>query len=93
MQQIDDLKTKGPTAKQIADEKELLLRNLETNSKTNGFLLTNMSIRYEIGEDLATLFNLADYYNKLTTEIVQDAAKTYLNTNNYVDVQLFPEKQ
>jgi predicted Zn-dependent peptidase len=52
-----------------------------------------MSIRYEIGEDLATLFNLADYYNKLTPEIVQDAAKTYLNTNNYVDVQLFPEKQ
>ena len=32
-------------------------------------------------------------YNALTPAIVQEAAKTYLNTNNYVEVTLFPEKK
>ena len=57
----------GPTAKQLADVKETLLRNLETQSKTNSFLLTNISTRYEYGEDVGTLFDLADYYNRLAT--------------------------
>jgi len=93
LKDIEDFKAKGPTPKHFADVKETMLRDLETNSKTNGFLLTNISIRYQYGEDLSTLFNLADYYNKLTPEIIQEAAKTYLNTNNYVEVELFPEKK
>jgi zinc protease len=90
--QIAELQANGPTARQLADVKETLLRNLETQSKTNGFLLTNISTRYEYGEDVGTLFNLADYYNRLTPEMIRDAAKSYLNTNNYVLVELFPEK-
>ena len=38
-------------------------------------------------------FNLADYYNKMTPAMIQDAAKTYLNANNVVKVTLFPEKK
>jgi zinc protease len=90
--QIAELAANGPTPRQLADVKETLLRNLETQSKTNSFLLTNISTRYEYGEDVGTLFNLADYYNRLTPEMIRDAAKTYLNMNNYVLVELFPEK-
>src|SRR4029079_2419040 len=64
--QIAELAANGPTPRQLADVKETLLRNLETQSKTNSFLLTNISTRYEYGEDVGTLFNLADYYNRLT---------------------------
>src|SRR6185369_1530012 len=92
-QQIDDLKANGPTPKQFSDVKETLLRDLETNMMNNSFLLTNIYIRYQTGEDLGTLFNLADYYNKMTPAMIQDAAKTYLNTNNYVSVELYPEKK
>ena len=34
---------------------------------------------------------MSDYYNKITPALVQQAAKKYLNTNNYVKVTLFPE--
>jgi zinc protease len=85
------LKTQGPTDKQVADVKELLLRDLETNSKQNGFLLLNISARYQQSEDLATLFGLADYYKKVTAATIQEAARTYLDTKNYVKVTLFPE--
>ena len=47
LQQIDLLKTAGPTDKQVADVRQKLLRDLETNSKSNGFYLTNISLRYE----------------------------------------------
>jgi zinc protease len=93
LEQIEEFKSKGPTPKQVADVKETMLRDLETSSKTNGFLLTNISARYETGEDLETLFNLADYYNRITPELIQQAARTYLNTGNYVLVELFPEKK
>jgi zinc protease len=91
LEQIEKLKAEGPTAKQVADVKETMLRDLETSTRTNGFYLTNISARYETGEDLSTLFNLADYYNKITPETIQQAARTYLDTNNYVLVELKPE--
>jgi predicted Zn-dependent peptidase len=33
-----------------------------------------------------------EYYRKLTPALIQEAARTYLNTSNYVKVTLFPEK-
>jgi zinc protease len=89
--EIELLKTKGPTDKQVADVRELLLRDLETSSKQNGFLLVNIASRYQTSEDVATLFRLEDYYKNLTAATIQAAARTYLDTNNYVKVTLFPE--
>jgi len=93
MQQIEALQTTGPTEKEVADVKQTFLRDLETNTKQNGFYLTNISLRYQYGEPLDTLFHLEDFYNKLTPATVQQAAKTYFNLKNYVKVELFPEKK
>jgi zinc protease len=92
-EQIDLLKTKGPTDQQVADVRQALLRDVETNMKSNSYLLSQIAVRYEFGEDLTSLFALSDYYNKLTPAMIQDAASTYLNTKNYVQVALFPEKK
>ena len=91
--EIEDLKTNGPTAKQVADVRETMVRNYEQQTKTNQFFLNEISVRNYYGEDLAILFNLNAEYNKLTPAVVQDAAKLYLNTNNYVSVELYPEKK
>ncbi|MBA2259167.1 MAG: insulinase family protein [Acidobacteria bacterium] len=93
LQQVELLKTAGPTDKQMTDAKEKLLRDLETNRKQNNYLLTQLSSRYQSGEDLATLFSLEEFYNKLTPAMIQDAAKRYLNPQNMVKVTLFPEKK
>ena len=71
--------------------KETLLRDLETNSKQNGFLLAEHLFPIPAVGGLATLFGLEDYYKKLTAATIQEAARTYLDTNNYVKVTLFPE--
>ena len=92
-QEIELLKTNGPSDKQLSDEKEALLREFETNSKLNNFLLTQISARYQNGEDPAGVWRITEFYNKIDKAMIQQAAKTYLNTNAYVEVMLFPEKK
>ena len=60
--------------------------------KQNGYLLAQIGSRYQYGEDLTSLFNLADYYNKLDAATVREAARQYLKPENVVKVALFPEK-
>lgn len=92
-QEIEALKTNGPTDQQVADEKEALLRDFESNSKLNGYLVNQISLRYENDEEPAGVWLMPDYYKKIDKAMIQDAAKTYLNTNRYVEVMLFPEKK
>jgi len=91
-EEIEKFKSSGPTEKQTNDEKEALLRDFETSSKQNGFLLTNIAGKYQYGEDVAGIWEAPDMYRKLDAASIQQAAKTYLNTSNYVRVTLVPEK-
>ena len=92
-EEIEKFKANGPTEKQVNDEKEAMLRSFETNSKQNNYLLGQISLRYQNGEDVAGIWNIPDYYRKLDAAAIQQAAKTYLNTNRFVKVTLFPEKK
>ena len=92
-EEIERLKKDGPTAKQLTDEKEALLREFETNSKQNGYLLSQISLRFYHNEDPAGIWMVPDFYRKLDAATVQEAAKLYLNTQSYVKVTLFPEKK
>jgi len=92
-QEIEQFKTSGPTAEQVKDEKEALLRDFETNSKQNGYLLAQLMARYQSGEDPAALWGVPEFYKKIDAAMIKDAARTYLNANNYVKVTLFPEKK
>ena len=92
-EEIEKFKTNGPTEKQVTDEKEALLREFETNSKLNNYLLSQITQKYQIGEDPAGLWKVPEYYQKIDAAMIQQAAKTYLNTNTFVKVTLFPEKK
>jgi zinc protease len=92
LKEIENFKTNGPTDKQVADVKETFLRDDETNMKQNGYLLAQVALRYEYGEDLTSLFHLPDYYRKLEAATIKSAAQKYLNPTNLVRVTLFPEK-
>ncbi len=93
LQEIDAFKKSGPTPKQLADEREALLRDFETNSKDNGYLLGQLIGKYQYGEDPATVWDVPNYYKKLDAAMIQQAAKTYLNVENYAKVTLVPEKR
>ncbi|MBA2302170.1 MAG: insulinase family protein [Acidobacteria bacterium] len=92
-QQVELLKSGGPTDKQVADAKEKLRRDYETNTKQNGYWLSQLSARYQSGEPIDSLFSMTELYNKVTSRMIQDAATLYLNPANHVTVTLFPEKK
>jgi zinc protease len=91
--EIENFKEKGPTEKQLNDEKEALLREFETNSKQNAYLLSQIQLRYYHQEDPAGIWLVPEFYKKLDAAAVQEAAKMYLNPKSYVKVTLFPEKK
>ena len=70
-----------------------LRRDFDENSQNNGYLLNQIVRRYEDGnpEGVASVFNVPDQIAALTGAAVQQAAQTYLNTDNYVRVTLMPE--
>jgi zinc protease len=77
----------------VNDTKEAFLREFETNIKQNSYLLSQIVLRYESGDDVAGLWKVPEYYRKLDAATIQQAAKTYFDTKNYVKVTLFPEKK
>ena len=92
-EEIEKFKTSGPTEKQLNDEKEALIREFETNIKQNGYLLNQIYLRYFYGDDPAGIWTVPEFYKKLDGATVQEAAKLYLDTKNFIKVTLFPEKK
>ncbi|HEY0763396.1 MAG TPA: insulinase family protein [Pyrinomonadaceae bacterium] len=91
--EIEKFKVDGPTEKQLTDEREALLREFETNSKQNGYLLNQIALRFQNGEDPAGIWLVPEFYQKLDAATIKDAARLYLNPQSYVKVTLFPEKK
>jgi zinc protease len=88
---VDEFKTGGPSSGQVADAQAALRRDLETDSRQNGHLLSQLAFAYQYDEPVSDPATLRSIYDGLTAPILRDAARVYLDTNRYVKVVLFPE--
>ena len=95
LDEIAFVKATTLTRDQVARIRDSLLRDLERNSEDNRYLLRQIARRYEDGDtgDVAALENLPERIATLTGDAIQQAARTYLNTDNYVKVTLLPESR
>jgi zinc protease len=92
LREIETLKSAGPTDKDVRDAREALRRRHDTNLALNNRLAVEISERYENGVDVREFFELPIEFDRLTAAAIHEAARTYLNTANYVRVTLLPEK-
>jgi zinc protease len=83
------------SAKQMSLIRSALHREFEQNSQSNGYLLNEISRRYEDrdGSDVAAVATLPARIEALTGEQIQQAAQMYLDNRNYVKVTLMPESR
>jgi zinc protease len=89
---IDTMKTRGPSAADVEKVKEQMIRGRETELKTNGYWVGNISGRDQSGEDIAGLLEPYDrLIRSLTPAQVQQAARLYFDTKNYARFVLLPE--
>jgi zinc protease len=88
---VDEFRTDGPSAGQVADAQAALRRDLETNSRQNSYVLNQLAFAYQYEEPIPDPSALRGLYQQLTAPLLRDAARTYLDTTRYVKVLLFPD--
>ena len=88
---IDEFKSSGPGAGQVADAQAALRRDLETDSRQNGYLLNQLAFAYQYDEPVPDASTVRALYEQLTVPLLRDAARTYLDTTRYVKVVLLPD--
>ena len=88
---IEEFRRSGPSASQVADAQAGLRRDLETDSRQNGYLLNQLAFAYQYGEPVPDPSTLRELYGQLTVPLLTDAARTYLDPTRYVKVVLLPE--
>jgi zinc protease len=89
---IDSLKKNGPSAADVEKVKAQALRQRETELKQNEFWRSSIAARLQAGESLADI-DAADtaLLARITPAMIQEAARTYLRSDNHIRFVLLPE--
>ena len=88
-EEIEALKASYISRDHMGRIRQGLLREYEQDSQQNGYSLNEIARRYA-DRDVAGVSALPEQIAALTGTAIQQAAQTYLNTNNYVKVTLMP---
>jgi zinc protease len=88
---IAGVKKDGVTQDYLDKIKEQRRRQIEQNLKENRFWLRQLSEHWRYGTDPAEILELEKKLDRITIDNVRKAAKTFLDTNRYVDGLLLPE--
>ncbi|MBC3808482.1 insulinase family protein [Undibacterium seohonense] len=89
---IEQMKAAPASEDELNKVKENWLKNRKESLKTNGFWLATLSNALQQQEDPAHIFSFEERVKSLTTKDIQEAAKIYLDINNYIQVVMYPEK-
>jgi zinc protease len=92
-QQIDSIKTFGPKDIYISKVQETQKRAHEVDLKDNNYWLQELRYKHYFGEDWMPILTYPEYVATLSPNLVKAVANKYLDTNNYVQVVLYPEKE
>jgi len=89
---IDTLQKARPSQTAVDKVKEQMIRGHEVELKQNAYWVSTIMSRDQNGDDIAAGLARYDAMVKgLTAAQIQQAAKQYFNTKNYVRVVLLPE--
>ena len=73
--------------------KEAEIRSFETSVESNSWWLNQLVFRYRSGDDPSGLLDFEESLEKLDRDAIQEAARAYFNTENYIQVTLLPEEK
>ena len=92
---LDEMKkiiTTGVTKEDLEKIKEQQRRKLEVEMKQNQFWMSNLYDAYFFGTRPADILQKPKMTEGLTSKMIQDAAKKYINLNSYIRATLKPDK-
>ncbi|MBL7747331.1 MAG: insulinase family protein [Chitinophagaceae bacterium] len=83
----------GVTAEDLEKIKEQQKRKLEVEIKQNQFWMTNLYDAYYYGSKPSDILNKQKLIDELSSKMIQDVAKKYINLDSFIKAILNPEKQ
>ncbi|MNK00566.1 Protease 3 precursor [compost metagenome] len=92
LDEIEQLKNAGPSAVNLDKWKAEFRRNLEAGLQNNTYWLTLITTQLQQDIPFRSLDESVKQLDAVTTNTVQQAAKKYLNGENYIRLVLFPEQ-
>lgn len=95
MAAIEELKKimqNGVMAEDLEKIKEQQKRKLEVDMKQNSFWMNNLYESYYFGNNPSDILNKQKQTEGLTSKMIQDAAKKYINLSKYIRMVLQPDK-
>lgn len=90
--EIQKIKDKGPQESDLNKVKETWIKQYRDDLKENNYWLLKLLQTAELGTNPSDILTGETRINAITTKDLQEAAKRYFNTANYVQVVLYPEK-
>ncbi|MCQ2589662.1 MAG: insulinase family protein [Treponema sp.] len=91
--QIEIIKNELVSNEYIQKLTETTKREYETNYRNNAWIMSNIENSVVLGITPENFYNLEnDVIKLITPQVLKDTANKYLNTNNYVNVNLIPEE-
>ncbi len=93
---IDELKKiikTGVSAEDLAKVKEQQKRKLETDIKQNLFWMSALHDAYYLGNNPSDILNKQKQIDGLSSRLIQDASKKYINLNSYIRATLKPDEK
>ena len=88
---IAEVKRKGPDESYLTKLINQRTRALEEDYQSNEFWIGRLAARYEFGEDPLQILTLHALTQRITSDNLQKAARTFLRDDQYVDAQLTPK--
>lgn len=88
---VDTLKRVGADTSVLTKVRETQLRGRETALRQNQYWLSQISFLDQRGEDASQALSIEPMVDRLTGSAIADAARRWLDTDNYVRVTLYPE--
>jgi len=91
--EMSDMQNNLPSDSNMTKVKETEKRSLEVDIKDNSYWMNQLYYSYFYGEDPKDMLKEKEMIDALTPKDVQEAAKKYLRTDNYMKFILYPENK
>ncbi|MBL0153786.1 MAG: hypothetical protein IPP93_09955 [Chitinophagaceae bacterium] len=85
--------TNGVTPADLEKVKEQQIRKLEVDLKQNQYWMNSLYEAYYLGNPATEILNRENQVRNLSSKIIQDAAKKYIDFSRYIRVVLKPDEK
>ncbi|MFL6659232.1 MAG: M16 family metallopeptidase [Massilia sp.] len=89
--EIERMKTEGPSVADLNKVKQNWLQNHQKSLRENGYWLSGLQSAILYGTDPEEMLAYEKRVNALSTDDLKEAARRYFDTNNYVQMVLYPD--